>query len=111
MARGKSDRRENLFGGKGAVLVWDLLGAQRIDPFTAVLGCELEPGGSVGTHVQTHFPEIVIVTGGRGVITAANVRHEVTESSVVPLPLGATLAIENASQTEPLTYLIIKAKP
>ena len=88
--------------------VKDRIGVAIID--AAEASGELEPGGSVGTHVQTHFPEIVIVTGGKGVITAANVRHEVAESSVIPLPLGATLAIENASQTEPLTYLIIKAR-
>lgn len=80
-----------------------------MSPFKAVLGCELAPGGSVGPHVQTHFPEIVVVTSGRAVITAAGVRHDAEPGSVVSLPLGATLSIVNASADEPLDYLIIKA--
>ena len=54
MANGPGDRREALFGGKGAVTVWNLLGRTPAPPFTAVLSCELDPGGSVGRHRQVH---------------------------------------------------------
>ena len=63
--------REDLFGGRGKVRIWDMLGGQKIDPFTVALACELEPAGSVGTHVQQEFPEIVVCVEGRGRATLA----------------------------------------
>jgi uncharacterized cupin superfamily protein len=102
-------RREALFGGDGAVSVWDLMRGKQLAPFTAVLACELEPGGSVGTHLQEQFPEIVIVTEGDGRIVVNDEAHEVGAGYVVPLPLGHSLSISNLSREQPLRYLIIKA--
>ena len=108
--QGNPFRREALFGGQGEVLVWDLLGKERISPFTAVLACELEAGGSVGAHVQQEYAEIVVFTEGEGVARVGGAAREVAAGSVVPLPLGQTLAIENRSKEAPLRYLIIKAE-
>lgn len=107
---GAPDARKDLFGGKGEVLVWDLMGGADFPPFTAVLACELEPGGRVGTHRQEHFPEIVIFTEGTGAVELDGARADVSIGAMVALPLGSTLAIENASSTEPLRYLIVKAR-
>ena len=63
--KGPSAVRSELFGGRGEVRVWSLLDTEA-DPFTAVLSCELAPGGSVGRHVQEEFPEIVIGVEGHG---------------------------------------------
>lgn len=101
--------REALFGGKGTVRVWDLLGAGEAAPFTAVLGCSLVPGGSVGRHRQDAYPEIVIGLDGDG---EAEVDGRVTRlgpGDVVHLPLGSVLALKNCSDREPLRYLIVKA--
>ncbi|HMR07664.1 MAG TPA: hypothetical protein PKA88_17900 [Polyangiaceae bacterium] len=103
------DAREALFGGKATVRVWNL-GAAPLPPFTATLGCELDPGGSVGTHVQQEFAEIVVGISGDGRATVSGDEQLLQGGSVVQLPLGATLAIENASASEPLRYLIIKAR-
>ena len=67
LEKGRGDRREALFGGDGAVTVWNLLGRAAADPFTAVLSCELDPAGSVGRHQQTEYPEIVVGLEGDGV--------------------------------------------
>ena len=103
------DARTELFGGTGTVLVWDLLGAPPISPFAAVLACELEPGGSVGDHVQEHFPEIVVCVSGDGAARVNGVAHAMQAGTVVQLQLGHTLAFTNHSSAEPLSYLIIKA--
>jgi quercetin dioxygenase-like cupin family protein len=100
--------RRDLFGGRGAVQVWDLLGREVAPPFTAVLGCELEPGGSVGPHRQQDFPELVLGLGGLGQATVDGVPHRLGPGDVVYLPLGAALALENPGE-EVLRYLIIKA--
>ncbi len=105
----KPARREKLFGGEGAVLVWDLLGATRADPFRAVLYCELDPGGSVGRHRQEHYPEIVIALSGLGEAQVDGARHPMGSGDVVHLPLGSVLALTNLSAEEPLRYLIVKA--
>jgi quercetin dioxygenase-like cupin family protein len=107
---GNPDRRAGLFGGAGEVLVWDLLGAARLAPFTAVLACELDPGGSVGAHRQEQFPEIVVFTDGEGVATVGGEARPVASGSLVALALGQTLAIRNASADRPLRYLIVKAQ-
>ena len=93
------------------MLVWDLLGPTRIFPFTAALACELEPGGSVGAHVQEQFAELVIVTEGSGVAAVGGAPQPIGPGSVVALPLGQTLAIRNESNDSPLRYLIVKAVP
>jgi quercetin dioxygenase-like cupin family protein len=103
-------RRTNLFGGTGGVLVHDLLGDRAADPFTAVLFCELDPGGSVGAHQQQAFPEIVIGLDGDGEATVDGATRPLVGGSVVHLPLGSALAIENKSQELPLRYLIVKAR-
>lgn len=109
ITKGPGDRREALFGGEGAVTVWNLLGRQRALPFTAVLSCELEPKGSVGAHVQQADPEIVIGVEGEGEASVNGEIHPLRSGDVVFLPLGATLAIDNRADA-PLRYLIIKAR-
>ena len=103
------DIRHALFGGTHSVRVWNLVPAPAL-PFTAILACELEPGGSVGTHVQEHFPEIVIGVEGTGTVEVNGVPAEFGAGRVVELPLGHTLAIRNESTAAPLRYLIVKAR-
>jgi quercetin dioxygenase-like cupin family protein len=110
IAKGNGDRREALFGGTGAVTVWNLLGRVQAPPFAAVLACELDPGGSVGSHVQQHFPEIVLGLEGDGRATVDGAPHPLGPGDVVHLPLGSKLTIANASADTPLRYLIIKAR-
>jgi quercetin dioxygenase-like cupin family protein len=102
--------RRELFGGQGAVKVWDLLQQTRIEPFAAALACELDPGGSVGAHVQQQFPEIVVCVEGRGSASVDGVPHALEPGALVALPHGKTLAIRNDSSEAPLRYLIIKAR-
>lgn len=102
------DVRAGLFGGSGSVRVWNAVPSP-IPPFRAVLACELEPGASVGPHVQAEFAELVIVVSGEG-RGSVNARHHALASGVVlELPLGDTLALENVSATEPLRYFIVKS--
>ncbi len=103
------DLRHALFGGIHSVRVWNLV-ATPAAPFTAILACELEPGGSVGTHVQEHFPEIVIGVEGTGTVEVNGVPTDFGAGRVVELPLGHTLAITNESTGTPLRYLIVKAR-
>lgn len=103
-------RRDGLFGGRGAVHVWDLLGGVGAEPFTAVLYCELDPGGSVGRHVQEQYPEIVVGIDGQGEARVDDRPYRLAPGDVVHLPLGSVLAIENRSSDEPLSYLIVKAR-
>jgi quercetin dioxygenase-like cupin family protein len=110
LANGPGDRREALFGGKGAVTVWNLLGRTHAPPFTAVLSCELDPGGAVGKHHQQQFPEIVLGVEGEGRATVDGTPHPLVPGAVVFLPLGASLEIANLSDAVPLRYLIIKAR-
>lgn len=111
-AKGQPDVREKLFGGRGAVRVWDLLADHDTAPapFTAVLSCELDPGGSVGRHVQEHFPEIVIGLEGSGEAAVDRIWQTLDPGDVVHLPLGSVLELRNRSDREPLRYLIIKAR-
>ncbi len=106
---GRPTRREALFGGRGEVLVWDLLGAASLPPFTAVLACELAPGGRVGVHRQEQFPEIVVVTDGEGTAELDGAPSAIGVGSLIALPLGSTLALTNGSNDHPLRYLIVKA--
>jgi mannose-6-phosphate isomerase-like protein (cupin superfamily) len=101
----------DLFGGRGAVRVADLLsGDEVVAPFAAVLDCTLEAGGSVGRHVQTDFAEIVVFLEGRGAATVGAVRRDVGPGSVVSVPLGEPLGIESAAGAA-LRYVIVKAAP
>ncbi len=106
--KGEPDRRRDLFGGVGEVRVWSLLGGT-LPPFDCVLGCELDPGGSVGPHVQDRCAEVVIVTEGTGRARVGNASAVLEPGVVVALPLGATLAIVNSSDDTPLRYVIVKA--
>lgn len=88
--------------------VWALVRAPRL-PFTAVLACELEPGASVGAHLQEHYPEIVIGISGQGSVALDGVASRFGAGSVVELGLGHSLAITNGSREMPLRYLIVKS--
>jgi quercetin dioxygenase-like cupin family protein len=107
--RGGTDVRTALFGGKGDVTVSDLLGPRSTPPFSAVLFCELDPDGSVGTHQQQRDPELVLGIDGRGEATVQGIPEPLEPGSVVYVPFGATLSLRNLSSGEPLRYLIIKA--
>ncbi len=106
-------RHEALFGGRGEVRVVDLLGGRPspLPPFAAALACELDPGGAVGLHAQPDLCELVIFVEGRGRVTVGSKRRPVGPGSVVALPVGEALAIENAARDGPLRYLIVKAEP
>lgn len=106
--KGRGFPQRALFGGEGAVTVWDLLGGSAAPPFTAVLSCELDPRGSVGRHVQEEYAEIVIGLEGDGEATVDGEARELGPGDVVHLPLGAVLSIANRGDA-PLRYLIIKA--
>ena len=101
--------RTDLFGGRGEVRVSNLLGASA-DPFMAVLACSLAPGGSVGRHVQEEFPQIVVGLSGNGEAVVDGTAHDLGPNDVVFLPLGSVLSLANRSETEPLRYLIVKAR-
>lgn len=103
-------RQQDLFGGTGEVIVRDHLRGGRLGGFTAVLGCELAPGASVGTHYQPDWGEVVVVTAGTGTIAVDGVDRAVGPGAVVLLPQGAMLAIANAGDA-PLGYVILKAAP
>lgn len=102
-------RRSELFGGRGDVLVWDLLAGRSAAPFTAVLACELEAQGLVGKHLQEAYSEIVICTEGRGIVTVGTQELPFAPGVVVHLPQGDVLSISNDG-ADPLRYLIIKAQ-
>lgn len=107
--KGPSAVRSELFGGRGEVRVWSLLDAEA-GPFTAVLSCELAPGGSVGPHVQEEFPELVIGVEGHGEATVDGRRHGLSSGDAVYLALGSVLTIENRSADAALRYLIVKVR-
>jgi mannose-6-phosphate isomerase-like protein (cupin superfamily) len=104
------DRRERLFGGSGAVLVWSLCNSGPRPPFGAILACELEGAGSVGAHLQQEFAEVLIVVEGEGVARVGGSAMIMQPGVAFEIPLGQTLAFENASPERPLRYLIVKAK-
>lgn len=101
------DVRSELFGGRGCVRVWSST-ARPIAPFRAILACELDPGASVGPHVQAEFAELVIVVSGVGRARVGERGHELASGVVLELALGETLSLENASETDPLRYFIVK---
>jgi len=103
------DVRRDLFGGRGAVKVYNLA-PQPMAPFAAALWCELDPSGVVGRHRQEHFPELVVGLEGEGEATVDDQLVPLRPGSVVPLPLGSVLAIRNGRDDAPLRYLIVKAR-
>ena len=107
--KGPTFVRVDLFGGRGEVRVSSLLTGPA-DPFTAVLSCSLDAGGSVGRHVQEEFPEIIVGLSGDGEAVVDERAHALGSGDVVHLPLGSVLSITNRSSTEPLRYLIVKAR-
>lgn len=105
----RADRRPGLFGGAGTVAVWDLLRGCTAPPFSAVLACELDPGGSVGTHVQQRDAEIVVCLAGTGTAIVDGTPRPMRPGSVTYLPFGKSLALRNDGADAPLRYLIIKS--
>jgi quercetin dioxygenase-like cupin family protein len=99
--------RHALFGGTGAVRVWDL--GATTPPFTAVLYCELDPGGRVGEHVQQTDQEVVVLVAGEAVLYVDGRARPCVAGDAVALPLGSKLEIDNASPSEPVRYVIVKA--
>jgi quercetin dioxygenase-like cupin family protein len=91
----------------GEVRVWSLMEGELV-PFDCVLGCELDPGGTVGAHVQDGCVEVIIVTEGRGHARVGDQSTPLAPGVVVRLPLGETLALRNGSDTDVLRYLIVK---
>jgi len=61
--------------------------------------------------VQSDYPEIVIGLDGTGCTRVNGEEAPLGPGSLVYLPLGATLEIDNGSTEAPLRYLIIKAQP
>ncbi len=109
VGHGPPQVRENLFGGHGQVLVWNLLQGTAAPPFTAVLSCVLDDGGRVGPHVQHEYDEIVVGLTGCGEVKVAGQARPFGPGAVVYLPLGDNLEIINETGNGPLRYLIIKA--
>jgi len=103
-------QRQALFGGEGTVRIWDLLGTGQAPPFSAVLRCELEPGGSVGPHRQQRDPEILVGLEGTGQVTVDRQSAPFGPGSLIYLPHGGVLSITNRSDDAPLRYFIIKAQ-
>jgi len=101
-------RLENVHRGSGGVWVHDLLHPRSLEPFSAALWCELEPGAKVGRHRQQRDPELIICVSGQGEIEVDKVSAPFTRGVTTLLPHGSTLALCNPG-TEPLVYLIIKA--
>lgn len=102
--------REKLFGGKGAVQIWNCLSSQPTGPFKAALWCALEPSGFVGRHRQVEFPEIVLCVGGTGHAVVDDTAHSLEKGVLVYLPLGSALSLHNDSDSLPLEYVILKAQ-
>jgi quercetin dioxygenase-like cupin family protein len=111
IGHGPPSRRQALFGGVGEVLVWDLLGGQAAQPFTAVLSCVLEAGGHVGRHVQQRDSELVIGLSGSGEATVDGRAVAFGPGTVVFLPFQSALELRNERDDAPLRYLIVKATP
>ena len=101
--------QQNLFGGQGTVFVYDLLQGRVTPPFDAVLACELAPGGSVGKHVQEFSHEIIIVVRGEGTAMVDSESQDLGSGSVVHVAHGQSLSLQNSSDQQALSYLIVKA--
>lgn len=88
--------------------MWSLL-RTTMPPFDCALGCELDPSGSVGVHVQDKCSELIIGLEGAGEVSVNDVVTTLAPGVVVALPLGDTLAVSNTSSSAPLRYMIVKA--
>lgn len=108
LAASRAEVRPALFGGEGEVRVWDL--GPVVPPFTAVVFAELSPSGRVGRHQQTTDDELVIVLEGEGVLYVDGAAQACMRGSVVSLPRGGVLEIDNASTEQALRYVIVKAR-
>ena len=106
---GPAETREHLFGGVGAVRIWNCLPPNPTDPFRAALWCELDPGGSVGRHRQTAYPEVILCVGGSGRAVIGDTAHVLVRGTLVHLPLGTSLSLHNDREDATLEYVIIKA--
>ena len=106
---GPAETREHLFGGVGAVRIWNCLPPNSTDPFKAALWCELDPGGSVGRHRQTAYPEVILCVGGAGRAVIGDTTHVLVRGTLVHLPLGTSLSLHNDREDASLEYVIIKA--
>jgi len=98
-----------MFGGHGEVRVWSLMDGP-LPPFDCVLGCELDPEGVVGVHVQQECTEVVIVTEGHGEAQVGAEKIALRPGVVVRLPLGEKLSLVNGSDVDTLRYLIVKVR-
>ncbi len=107
----RTSRREALFGGEGTVLVQALETEPLPAPFSTALFVELSPGGRVGAHVQERDSEILVALSGEGVLYVDGKAHAARAGTVVGLPLGSRLEIDNASLEAAFRYLIVKARP
>ena len=102
--------QHDLFGGQGEVRIWDLLGTTHLPPFEAVLACELDPGGSVGAHRQATADELLLVIEGRATAGVDGEQRHLEAGSIVALPLGSLMTLQNTDEESSLRYLIIKAR-
>ena len=102
--------RAGLFGGQGTLQIWNLLGRGQAPPFSAVLRCELAPGGSVGPHTQQRDPELVLCLDGQGFISVDRQEVPFQPGAMIYLQHGSVLALRNPSTDTPLKYLIIKGR-
>ena len=107
---GRSFRQRDLFGGRGEVIIRDLLEGASCPPFDAALACELEPGGLVGRHRQADCPELVFILDGEGKATVGDALHVLSPGKTLYLPLGEILSLENTSNAVALRYLIVKSR-
>lgn len=99
----------DLFGGRGRVQVW-VLDTKPVFPFQVALGCELDPDGIVGSHVQeAGLSELIVFVSGHGLVRVGGHERGVGPGEVVSLPEGSTLFIRNTDPAVPLRYLIFKA--
>ena len=103
-------RQQDLFGGQGEVRIWDLFGTTHLPPFEAVLACELDPGGSVGAHRQATADELLLVIEGEATAGVDGERRHIQAGSLVALPLGSLMTLENRDAENSLRYVIIKAR-
>ena len=105
--QGRVYSKQNLFKGSGTVHIKDLLGQQK-SSFQAVLACRLEPEAGVGTHLQMHADELIIIQQGQGQAYIDKKSFILTTGVVLHLTQGQTLSLHNTSTEEDLVYHIIK---
>ena len=102
--------KEELFGGKGEVKVWNLLAQRLMGGFKACLWCELEAGGAVGKHYQESYDELIICISGAGTATINGECFAFESGIPVFLKMGQTLELRAGSK-QALVYLIVKIEP